>query len=182
VKSAKGGKGQKAGGYPKKRKAVILGPLIRRPRVTVRLVLVLLVLGFIGLLLVMGAIAFVRWLKVAHPGHYRSILGGLAVAFVAVSIWGFLETTDRPTFHAGDLLTLQEPLVARIVPTDRDSSTTSCMVDIYEHLAVVSVGSGTMKARVDRNKSSGPGFCPVGAEVQFELGWLHRYTLTHRHS
>jgi hypothetical protein len=150
--------------------------------VTVRLVLVLLVLGFIGLLLVMGAIAFVRWLKVAHPRRYRSILGVVGAAVVAAGAWGFLEATDRPTFHPGDLVTLQEPLVARIVPTDRDSSTTSCMVEIYEHLAVVNVGSGTMKARVERNKSSGPGFCPVGAEVQFELGWLHRYTLTHRHS
>ena len=149
---------------------------------TVRLVLVLLVLGFIGLLIVMGAIGFTRWLKVTHPRHFRSILGGLCAALIGVSIWGFLEATDRPTFHAGDLLTLQEPIVARVIATGRDSTTTSCIVEIYEHLAVVSAGSGTMKARVESNKTSGPGFCPIGAEVQFELAWLHRYTLTHRHS
>ena len=149
---------------------------------TFRLVLVLLVLGFIGLLIVMGALNFVRWLKITHPRRFRSILVGLCIALIGVGIWGFQEAIDRPSFHSNDLITLQEPIVARMITTDRNSPTTSCIVEIYEHLSVVGAGSGTMKARVESNKTSGPTFCPIGAEVQFELAWLHRYTLTHRHS
>ena len=149
---------------------------------TIRLVLVLLVLGFIGVLLVMGAFSFGRWLKITHPRHFRSILGGLCVAILGLGIWGYLEAIDRPSFDSGDLITLQEPLVVRMFGTERNSPTTSCIVEIYEHLSVMSAGSGTMKARVESNKPSGPSFCPLGAEVQFELAWLHRYTLTHRGS
>jgi hypothetical protein len=147
---------------------------------TLRVALVLLVLGFIGLLLVMGAITFVRWLKLTYPGHYRWILAGVALTLIGLSIWGSFEVMDRPSFHAGDLITLQEPLVVRMGGADRLSPVTSCIVDIYQHLAIVDTGGGTMKARVESNKGSGPAFCPAGAEVQFELAWLHRYTLTHR--
>lgn len=149
---------------------------------TFRLVLVLLVLGFIGLLIVMGAVNFVRWLKVAHPRRFRSILGGLCIALIGTGIWGFQEAIDRPAFHPGDLITLQEPIVARVQATDLQAPTTSCIVEIYKHLSVVGAVSGTMKARVESNQTSGPSFCPIGAEVEFELAWLHRYTLTHRHS
>jgi hypothetical protein len=99
---------------------------------------------------------------------------------IGVTIWGGFELMDRPSFHAGDLITLQQPLVARIGGADRLAPATSCIVDIYQHLAVVETGGGTMKARVESNKGSGPAFCPAGAEVQFELAWLHRYTLTRR--
>ena len=85
-------------------------------------------------------------------------------------------------FHAGDLITLQEPVVARVIPADRHSTTTSCIVEIYEHLSVVNVQTGTLKARVESNNRSSPGFCPIGADVQIELAWLHRFTLTHRQS
>jgi len=44
----------------------------------------------------------------------------------------------------------------------------------------VDVQSGTMKARVESNNRSGPSFCPIGADVQIELTWLHSFTLTHR--
>lgn len=147
---------------------------------TLRLAIVLLVLGFIGLLLVMGAISFVRWLKFTHPHHFRSILIGLSAALIGLSAWALLEVMDRPSFEAGDLITVQEPIVARIVATDLRAPTTSCIVEGYENLSVVGVSSGTMKARVESKKMSGPAFCPVGAFVEFELAWLHRYTLTHR--
>ena len=145
-----------------------------------RIAIVLLVLGFIGLLLVMGAISFVRWLKFTHPRHFRSILVALGAALIGLSAWTALEMLGRPSFESGDLITVQEPIVARIVATDLKAPTTSCILEIYENLSVVHAGSGTMKARVESNKSSGPAFCPVGAMVEFELAWLHRYTLTHR--
>ena len=149
---------------------------------TLRIALVLLVIGFLGLLVVMGAVVFIRWLRLTHPRHYRSILGTISLVLIGLSAWGIFEALDRPSFHAGDLITLQEPLVVRLTPPDRQSAVNSCIVDIYEHLAVVGTNSGTMKARVESNKSSGPGFCPNGADVQFELAWLHNYTLTHRHT
>ncbi len=149
---------------------------------TVRVALVLLALGFLGLLVVMGAVSFVRWLRFAHPRHFRSILVSLCLALLGLGIWGFIEVLDRPSFHQDDLITLQEPMVAHMASADRTSPTIGCIVEIYEHLAVIDAGSGTIKARVESNKASGPSFCPVGAEVQFEQAWLHRYTLTHRHS
>ena len=145
-----------------------------------RAALIFLVLGFITLLLAMGAFSFVRWLKAAYPGQFRFILAALCVALAGLGVWGYMEANDRPAFHPGDLLTLQEPVVARITSADRNSPISSCIVDIYEHLSVVEVRAGTMTARVDSNNRSGTGFCPIGADVQIELGWLHRYTLTHR--
>jgi len=91
-----------------------------------------------------------------------------------------MEAKERPVFQAGDLITLEDPVVARVIPADRRSPTTSCIVEIYEHLSVVDVQSGTMKARVESNNRSGPSFCPIGANVQIELAWLHHFTLTHR--
>jgi|SRR6185295_8819297 len=146
----------------------------------VRLALVLLVLGFVGLLLVMGALSFVRWLKVTNPRHYRLILVGLCVALIGLSVWGIMLVVDRPSFEPGDLITVQEPMVARMVATDLKAPTASCIVEGYENLSVVGVSSGTLKARVESSKMSGPAFCPVGAVVELELAWLHRYTSTHR--
>ena len=39
-----------------------------------RAALIFLVLGFLGLLLVMGAARFARWLKLSSPRSFRSIL------------------------------------------------------------------------------------------------------------
>jgi len=147
-----------------------------------RAALIFLVLGFIGLLLVMGAVSFVRWLRLSYPRSFRSILVVLCLVVVGAGVWVYMEAKERPVFHAGDLMTLQEPVVARVIPADRQSPTTSCIVEIYEHLSVVDVQSGTLKARVESNNRSGPSFCPVGAEVQIDLAWLHRFTLTQRES
>jgi hypothetical protein len=147
-----------------------------------RAALIFLVLGFIGLLLVMGAVGFVRWLRIAYPRRFRSILATLGVAVVGLGYWGYQEAAQRPAFHPGDLITLEAPVVARLVPPERNAPKTSCIVEIYEHLAVVEVESGTLKAQVESNTRSGPSFCPIGAEVQLDPAWLHRYTLTHRHS
>ena len=145
-----------------------------------RVALIFLVLGFIGLLLVMGAASFVRWLRFAYPRSFRAILVGLCLVVVGAGLWAYMEAKERPVFHAGDLMTLEEPVVARVIPADRHSPATSCIVEIYEHLSVVDVQSGTLKARVESNNRSGPSFCPIGAQVQIELAWLHRFTLTHR--
>lgn len=147
-----------------------------------RAALIFLVLGFIGLLLVMGAVGFVRWLKVSYPQRFRSILAALGVSVVGLGFWGYREAAERPAFHPGDLITLEAPVVARLVPAERNAPKTSCIVEIYEHLAVVEVESGTLTAQVESNTRSGPSFCPIGAEVQLDPAWLHRYTLTHRHS
>jgi len=145
-----------------------------------RAALIFLVLGFIGLLIVMGAASFVRWLKISYPLQYRTILVVLCLLLVGAGVWVYMEAKERPVFQAGDLITLEDPVVARVIPADRRSPTTSCIVEIYEHLSVVDVQSGTMKARVESNNRSGPSFCPIGANVQIELAWLHHFTLTHR--
>ncbi len=146
-----------------------------------RAALIFLVLGFIGLLIVMGAASFVRWLTIAYPRHFRTILVVLCLVLVGAGVRVYMEAKGRPVFHAGDLITLQEPVVARVIPADRNAPATSCIVEIYEHLSVVDIHTGTLNARVESNNRSGPSFCPIGAEVQIELDWLRLYTLTHRH-
>ena len=143
--------------------------------------LIFLVLGFIGLLIVMGAASFVRWLKISYPLQYRTILVVLCLLLVGAGVWVYMEVKERPVFHAGDLMTLEEPVVARVIPAVRNAPATSCIVEIYEHLSVVEVHSGTLKARVESNNRSGPSFCPIGADVQIELAWLNHFTLTYRH-
>ena len=147
-----------------------------------RAALILLVLGFISLLIVMGALTFVSRLKTAYPRHFRSILVALCLVVVGLGIWGYMEASGDPAFHTGDLLTLQEPVVARLAAVGRGERNTACIIDIYEHLAVVEVRTGTLSARVESNNTSGPSFCPIGVKVQVERAWLHLYTLTHRHS
>ena len=146
-----------------------------------RAALIFLVLGFIGLLIVMGAASFVRWIKISYPLQYRTILVVLCLLLVGAGVWVYMEVKERPVFHAGDLMTLEEPVVARVIPADRKAPATSCIVEIYEHLSVLDVHSGTLKARVESNNRSGPSFCPVGADVQIELAWLNHFTLTYRH-
>ena len=146
-----------------------------------RAALIFLVLGFIGLLIVMGAASFVRWLKISYPLQYRTILVVLCLLLVGAGVWVYMEVKERPVFHAGDLMTLEEPVVARVIPAVRNAPATSCIVEIYEHLSVVEVHSGTLKARVESNNRSGPSFCPIGADVQIELAWLNHFTLTYRH-
>ncbi|MGH7228695.1 MAG: hypothetical protein ACREIH_05705 [Nitrospiraceae bacterium] len=145
-----------------------------------RVALIFLVLGFIGLLIAMGAASFVRWLKMSYPRSFRSILAVLCLLLVGAGVWAYMEAKERPVFQAGDLITLEDPVVARVIPADRHSPTTSCIVEIYEHLSVLDVQSGTLKARIESNNRSSPSFCPIGANVQIELAWLHHFTLTHR--
>lgn len=145
-----------------------------------RAALILFVLAFIGLLIVLGAASFIRWLKIAHPRLFRPVLGALCVALVGVVIVGYMEAVDQPVFRPGDLITLGQPIVARPVERERLAPAASCIVEIRERLSVVDIGGGTLKARVESNRTSGPGLCPVGTEVEFDLAWLNRYTLTHR--
>lgn len=147
-----------------------------------RLLLILLVLVVVGMLILLGAVSVVRWLRLAYPRYFRAILAGLLILGVGLGVWGYSEIRDRPAFHPNDLITLGEPLVGRVASAERNRPTTSCIVELREHLSVVSVGGGLLTARVESNSQAGPAFCPVGAEVQFDPAWLRDYTLTHRHS
>jgi hypothetical protein len=145
-----------------------------------RAALMFIVLGFVGLLLAMGLLAFVQWLKQRYPRRFRAILLFLGVLIVAAGIWIGMELVERPDFSPNDLITLHEPVVAKTVAADRDARITSCIVDVSEHLAVVEMAGGVLTARVESNNSSAPVYCAVGADVRIEPAWLHRYSLTHR--
>ena len=145
-----------------------------------RVALAVLVLSFVGVLLVMGAVSFVRWLRLSYPRQYRSLLTIIVLLSVGLVVWIYFEARERPSFQPDDVITLGEPLVVRLVPTERLAATMSCIVEVHEHLAILAIESGTIKAGVESNKGTGPSFCPIGAEVQFEAAWLHRYTVTQR--
>jgi hypothetical protein len=145
-----------------------------------RVALVVLVLGFIAVLLVMGAISFVRWLRMTYPRHYRSLLLLILLGSVGVGVWIMMEMRDRPSFYQEDVITLGEPLAVRVVSAKRLTATTSCIVEIHEHLAVREVLRDRLTAEVESNAGAVPPFCPVGAEVQFDPSWLQRYTVTRR--
>lgn len=120
--------------------------------------------------------------KVAYPRQYRAILSAVLVLCVGLGVWGSMEIRNQPSFHPNDLITPGEPLVVRVVAAERNTPTISCIMEAREHLAVVDVGGGTLKPRVETNSRSGPSCCPIGAAVQVDPAWLHDYTLTHRHS
>lgn len=147
-----------------------------------RVALLLLGASLLALLIVIGASSLLRWLKQTYPQQFPVLAVILCLGLGALGIWGFMEIRSGPALHTGDLLTLQEPVVARSVTLDGRLSHTACIIDIYEHLSVIETGGGILKARVESNPPSGASYCPVGAEVQIELAWLHRFTLTHRHS
>jgi hypothetical protein len=148
--------------------------------VNLRLALTFLAFGFVGLLLVLGFLSMVRWMRHAYPKHFRLLLAAVLLGGIGLGAWGYLEAQARPTFHLDDLITLQEPLVVRIIPTERLAPVRSCIVEIHEHLAILDVGPRLLKARVESNGPADPAFCPVGAAVEFERPWLHAYTLTRR--
>jgi hypothetical protein len=145
-----------------------------------RVALVVLVLGFIAVLLALGAISFVRWLRLSYPRHYRSLLIFILLVAAGAGLWMALEMRDRPTFHEGDVLTLGEPLAVRAVSAKRLMATTSCIVEIHEHLVLREVMADVLTAEVESNAGPTPPFCDIGAEVQFDTSWLQRYTLTRR--
>ena len=91
-----------------------------------------------------------------------------------------MEIRERPTFRPHDLVTLQEPVVARTIAADRNSRIETCVIDRYEHLGVVEVEGGTLTARVESNKTSAPVFCPIGTDIRTEVAWLHSLTVTRR--
>lgn len=147
-----------------------------------RMVLIIGVLVFIGLLLVMGIRTFARWLKIHYPRRASVILVALGCGALAAGWSMAREFLDQPTFQPNDLITLQEPVVVRTISAERDTRALSCVVDIHEHLGVLEVESerGTLKARVESNNTSAPLYCPIGADVRVETAWLHRLTITRR--
>lgn len=144
--------------------------------------LIVLVLAFIGLLLSIGVLTAIRWLRIHYPERANVILAGLGAIIVGAGIMTIVEMNDQPTFRPHDLITLQEPVVARTIPVDRGSGSVTCVVDLQEHLGVleVDVETGALKARVESNNTSASVFCPIGAEVRIDLTWLHRLTVTRR--
>lgn len=146
----------------------------------VRAALIFLVFGFVGLLLVMGVLSFVRWVKIRYPRRGLLILVALCVIVMGSAIVIAMELRDRPTFRPNDLVTLQEPVVAKTIAADRNSRIETCVIDRYEHLGVVEVEGGTLMARVESNNTSAPVYCPIGAAVRTELAWLHGVTVTRR--
>jgi hypothetical protein len=147
-----------------------------------RVFLIFGALTFLGLLLVMGARAFARWVKFHYPAHARLILSGLWILGIAVVWLGVREIQEAPVYQPNDLLTLQEPVVAKTVSTNRDVRPIACVVDLHEHLGLLEIEqeSGTLTARVESNNTSAPLYCPIGAAVRIEAAWLHHPTVTRR--
>jgi hypothetical protein len=146
----------------------------------VRAALIFLVFGFVGLLLVMGVLSFVRWVKIRYPRRGIPILVALGMIVMGSAIVIAMEIRERPSFRPNDLVTLQEPVVAKIIAADRNSRIETCVIDRYEHLGVMEVEGATLTAKVESNNTSTPVFCPIGADVRTELAWLHDVTVTRR--
>lgn len=147
-----------------------------------RLLLLVVVLIFISLLLVIGLRTFVRWLKLHYPRRASAVLTGLCLIGVGAGAVIAIEMNEQPTFRPHDLITLQEPVVVRTIAPDRESRSTTCVVDLHEHLGVLEFENerGTVRARVESNNTSAPLYCPVGAEIRIEAAWLHHPTITQR--
>ncbi len=147
-----------------------------------RVILIMCVLAFIGLLLVVGARTFARWLKIHYPRRASAILLGLWAIGIAGGWLIVREIRDEPTYQPNDLITLQQPVVVRTISADRESRALTCVVDLHEHLGVMEIESesDTLKARVESNNTSASLYCPIGAEVRVEIAWLHRPTVTRR--
>ncbi|MCE7977035.1 MAG: hypothetical protein DYH03_07785 [Nitrospira sp. NTP1] len=147
-----------------------------------RFAFIILLLAFIALLLAIGVLTAIRWLKIHYPERANAILTASAVMLAGAVIMTIVELNDRPMFRPHDLITLQEPVVARTIPVDRVAGSTTCIIDLHEHLGVleIEIEQGELKARVESNNTSAPVFCPIGTEVRIDLNWLHRLTVTRR--
>lgn len=147
-----------------------------------RFAFIILVLVFVALLLAIGVLTAIRWLRLHYPQRANAILAGGAAIVAGGVIMTIVELNDRPMFRPHDLITLQEPVVARTIPGDRSAGSATCVVDLHEHLGVleIEIEHGAVKARVESNNTSAPVFCPIGTEVRIDLDWLHRFTVTRR--
>ena len=85
-----------------------------------RIIIVIGLLAFIGLLLVMGARALARWLKIHYPRQASAILLGLWIGGLAVGWLMVRELRTELLYQPNDLLTLQETVVTRTIPAVRD--------------------------------------------------------------
>ncbi|MGB3397423.1 MAG: hypothetical protein WBB60_13340 [Nitrospira sp.] len=144
--------------------------------------LTVVALGFVGLLFVIGIRTAVRWLKIHYPQRANAIVFGVCAILAGTGVVIAVEIKDQPTFRPDDLLTLQEPVVVKTIVSDRESRSITCVVDLHEHLGVLELENerGTVRAKVESNNTSGPLYCPIGAEVRVEAAWLHHPTITHR--
>ncbi|HMU28770.1 MAG TPA: hypothetical protein PKD43_01675 [Nitrospira sp.] len=147
-----------------------------------RFAFIILVLAFIALLLAIGVLTAIRWLRIHYPERANAILAASAVIVAGAVIMTIIEMNDRPMFRPHDLITLQEPVVARTILGDRGAGSATCVIDLHEHLGVleIEIERGALKARVESNNTSAPVFCPIGTEVRIDLNWLHRLTITRR--
>ncbi|HMV58583.1 MAG TPA: hypothetical protein PKD38_15400, partial [Nitrospira sp.] len=74
-----------------------------------RFAFIILVLAFIALLLAIGVLTAIRWLRIHYPERANAILAASAVIVAGAVIMTIIEMNDRPMFRPHDLITLQEP-------------------------------------------------------------------------
>ncbi|MET0517062.1 MAG: hypothetical protein ABW047_17245 [Nitrospiraceae bacterium] len=146
----------------------------------VRTALIFLMVGLVGLWLVMGVLSFIRWVRTRYPRRGVLVLMALCLIVVGAAIVIAMEMRERPSFRPNDLLTLQEPVVAKTIAADRSTKIETCVIDRYEHLGVLEVEGGRLTVRVESNNTSAPVYCPIGTDVRTEVAWLHSFTVTRR--
>lgn len=147
-----------------------------------RFAFIVLVLCVLLLLLALGIRTAILWIRTRYPERANSILAAASIVAVAAGLLVVVEVMEQPQFRPHDLLTLQEPVVAKTIPVDRGAGSTLCVVDVREHLGVleVDIEQGLLRAKVESNSTAGAAFCPIGTEVRLDLTWLHRFSVTRR--
>ena len=104
-----------------------------------RLILIMCVLAFIGLLLIVGARTFSRWVKIHYPRQASAVLLGLWLLGITGGWLIVREIRDEPTYQPNDLITLQQPVVVKTIALERDSRAVTCVVDLREPLLTARV-------------------------------------------
>ncbi|MBS0168942.1 MAG: hypothetical protein JSR62_01200 [Nitrospira sp.] len=147
-----------------------------------RFAFIVLVLCALALLLAVGIRTAIVWIRTHYPQRANTILAAASLVVAAAGLLAVIELVEQPQFRPHDLLTLQEPVVAKTIPIDRGAGSTLCVVDVREHLGVleVDIEQGMLRARVESNNTAGTAFCPIGADVRIDLTWLHRFSVTRR--
>lgn len=94
-----------------------------------RFAFIVLVLCVLLLLLALGIRTAILWIRTRYPERANSILAAASIVAVAAGLLVVVEVMEQPQFRPHDLLTLQEPVVAKTIPVDRGAGSTLCVVD-----------------------------------------------------
>ena len=86
----------------------------------VRVALIFLVFGFVGLLLVMGVWWLLRSVMIRYPrrGFFILVAPIIGMMVVGSAIVIAMEMREQPSDRPNDLVTLQEPVVGRTIAAD----------------------------------------------------------------